>query len=57
MHNKHLVSIKYILTPLNYSETISITTGLNGAIINEGVDRYKALSSKHLEPITQGTKD
>ena len=54
MHNPHLAAIKYKLTALNYTGALSIASALDGTIINEGVDRYKTLNSKHLEPVEQG---
>ncbi len=54
MHNPHLAAITYKLTALNYSANISIASAIDGTIINEGVERYKSLNSKHLEPIEQG---
>ena len=57
MAQPHLVTLKYSITPLNYSEPISVRSGLNGAIINAGVERYRQLSSKHLEPILEGGQD
>ncbi|HOW31008.1 MAG TPA: HAD-IA family hydrolase, partial [Bacteroidales bacterium] len=53
MHNRHLAALRYTLIPLNYSDSITIKTGINGAIINAGVDRYKSLNQKHLKPIEQ----
>jgi len=57
MAQPHLAALKYSVTPLNYSERISIRSGLNGRVINAGVERYRQLSSKHLEPIVEGGKD
>ena len=57
MAQPHLAALKYSITPLNYSERISIRSGLNGRVINAGVERYRQLSSKHLEPIVEGGKD
>ncbi|MCK4532596.1 beta-phosphoglucomutase, partial [bacterium] len=57
MAQSHLVALKYSITPLNYSERISIRSGLNGAIINAGVARYHQLNSKHMEPILEGGQD
>ena len=54
MHNPHLAAIKYKLTALNYSGLLSIASALDGTIINEGVERYKSLESKHIEPVKQG---
>ncbi|MCD6347599.1 MAG: glycoside hydrolase family 65 protein, partial [Bacteroidales bacterium] len=54
MHNTHLVAIEYCLEALNYSGNISLRSQLDGAIINDGVDRYRSLNQKHLEVIDQG---
>ncbi len=54
MDNPHLASLKYYITPLNYSDKITIKTGIDGNIINAGVERYKQLNSRHLEPLSQG---
>jgi len=54
MANPHLAGIKYKLTPLNYEGQLSICSSLDGTIINEGVERYKSLNSKHLEAVEQG---
>ena len=53
MDDPHLGALLYSVTPLNYSGNIVIKTGLDGAIINDGVDRYRQLDQKHLEPVRQ----
>jgi len=57
MAQPHLAALRYTITPLNYSERITIRSGLNGRVINAGVERYRQLSSKHLEPIVEGGED
>ncbi|MCK4471613.1 MAG: glycoside hydrolase family 65 protein, partial [Anaerolineae bacterium] len=57
MAQPHLAALRYSITPLNYSERIFIRSGLDGSIINAGVERYRQLSSKHLEPVTEGGRD
>lgn len=52
MAEPHLAAIQYSLMPLNYSERITIRTSLNGALINSGVERYRQLNSKHLNPVS-----
>ena len=54
MANPHQAAIKYCITPLNYSGSLSISSKLDGTIKNEGVNRYKALNSQHLEAVDQG---
>lgn len=54
MAEHHLSFLKYSVKPLNYSGKITIKTGINGSIINDGVERYKSLNQVHLKPIEQG---
>lgn len=49
MANKHLAGIEYSVTPLNYSGQISIKTGIDGKIKNDGVERYRELNRQHLK--------
>jgi len=53
MDDPHLFAAKYSLTPQNYAGRISIRTGLDGDVINWGVERYRQLACAHLEPIFQ----
>ncbi len=57
MHNPNLAAIRYKLTPLNYSGNITIKTGIDGDIINDGVARYRELKQQHLEAVDQGVID
>ena len=57
MADAHLAGLQYSITPLNYSKKITIKSGLNGQIINAGVDRYKQLKSKHWQPLNAGGED
>lgn len=57
MQNLTLAALNYSITPLNYAGNIAIRSGLNGRLINEGVERYKSLSSKHLEPVKEGVEN
>ena len=54
MANMHLAAIKYRLTPLNYSGSMSFCSSLDGTHKNEGVKRYNSLNQQHLEPMEQG---
>jgi len=56
MADPHRSALHYSVKPLNYSGKITIKTGINGAIINDGVDRYKSLNQKHLKPAEQGAE-
>lgn len=54
MENMMLAALKYSLKPLNYSGRIEIKSGINGSVINAGVERYKTLNSKHLNILNEG---
>ena len=57
MANKYLAAIEYSITPLNYSGMVSIKTGIDANIINDGVARYRELNQKHLEKAKTGSKN
>jgi beta-phosphoglucomutase family hydrolase len=56
MADPHLSALRYSVKPLNYSGRITIKTGINGAIINDGVERYKTLNQHHLQSVDQGAE-
>jgi trehalose/maltose hydrolase-like predicted phosphorylase len=47
----HLAALETTIIPENWSGRIHVLSGLDGTVINAGVERYKQLNSKHLEPI------
>ncbi|EPR43877.1 beta-phosphoglucomutase family hydrolase [Desulfovibrio sp. X2] len=49
MADPHLCGLRYALTPLNWSEILTVRAGLDGNVQNEGVARYKELAGRHLE--------
>jgi beta-phosphoglucomutase family hydrolase len=49
MDEPHIAGIRYHITPVNYSGTITIRSGIDGGIINGGVERYKSLNQEHLQ--------
>lgn len=51
MHQPHLAMLRYTLTPLNYSGRIEFEYGLDGSVINGGVERYKSLNQRHLKAL------
>lgn len=57
MADPHLASLQYSITPLNYSSEITLCSGINGDVINNGVERYKQLNQQHLKHRQQGCKD
>ena len=57
MANMHLAALEATITPENWSGRIQVRSGLDGTVINAGVERYKQLNSKHLEPLETGAAD
>ncbi|MGA1824615.1 MAG: trehalose-phosphatase, partial [bacterium] len=51
MENRHLAAMESIFTAENWSGMLDVTSGLDGRVCNCGVDRYKELRNKHLEPL------
>lgn len=48
-------ALKYIITPENYNDYITVRTMLDGTVLNTGVERYRQLAHKHLAPHLLGT--
>jgi alpha,alpha-trehalase len=49
--NPHLAALETTLTAENWSGRLEIRSALNGRIVNAGVERYRMLNNKHLEPL------
>jgi len=54
MRAPHLAAIEWRLTPVNWSGCVRIISELDGTVTNQGVDRYRQLSSQHLELVESG---
>ena len=52
----HMAAMEWSLKPLNWEGEIEIRSGLDGAVINGNVARYRELSSKHLEVLGSGVE-
>lgn len=57
MEDPHLALMRFSLTPHNYYDNITIRSYLDGTVINNGVERYRSLSSNHLDARDQKIKD
>lgn len=55
MADPHYCALRCTITPENYSGKITVRSGIDGLILNQGVERYKQLNSKHLEPFAHGS--
>jgi beta-phosphoglucomutase family hydrolase len=54
MEHPHLAALRFRLDLMDTeSETITIKTGLEGNHINDGVERYRDLNQKHLQPVME----
>ncbi|GGK45662.1 glycoside hydrolase family 65 protein [Salinarimonas ramus] len=49
MHDPHVCALEVRLTPENWSGVLGIRAGIDGAVTNWGVTRYRALAGRHLE--------
>ncbi len=51
MAHPHLGAQELTLTAVNWSGEVEILSGLEGRMVNSGVERYRQLNGKHLEPL------
>ncbi|UGY92282.1 glycoside hydrolase family 65 protein [Streptomyces gobiensis] len=54
MGDPHLAALRTTFTAEDWSGTLEIESALDGAVANEGVERYRALAGKHLTHIHTG---
>ncbi len=57
MEHMHLAALETTVIPENWAGRIQVLSALDGTVINAGVERYKQLNSKHLEPTRSGAGD
>ena len=50
----HLAGLETTITPENWSGTVHVLSGIDGAVDNTLVDRYLPLDNHHLEPVGTG---
>lgn len=55
MSHPHCGAMRCRITPENYSGEITVRNGIDGQVTNANVERYRQLSSKHLEPTDIGS--
>jgi alpha,alpha-trehalase len=54
----HLAVLQTELTALNWSGSVEVLSALDGQVINDGVERYRGLEGRHLQPLgTEGVED
>ncbi len=54
MSDPHVCATRFSILPENYDGQITVRTGIDGLIMNAGVERYRQLNSKHLQPVAHG---
>ncbi|MFP3915309.1 MAG: glycoside hydrolase family 65 protein, partial [Actinomycetota bacterium] len=57
MDNPRLAALEATVTPLGWSGEITFETGLDGRVINDGVERYRRFASRHFDIVEQGHDD
>lgn len=57
MADRHQAGIRLELRAIDWEGALTVRAGLDGGVINAGVDRYKALASRHLETLETRTID
>lgn len=54
MADPHTAAIQWTLTPKNWNGWVIVRSALDGSVKNEGVERYKSLTSEHFNLIEKG---
>lgn len=57
MADRHLAALRYTILPESASPVLTIRSALEGRIKNDGIKRYRELSSKHLLPVAQKSEN
>lgn len=55
MDQMHLAAIQWELTPKDWSGEIVVHSAIDGSVINNGVERYSQLNSRHLKTLETGS--
>jgi alpha,alpha-trehalase len=57
MADPHLAALEVEITALDWSGPVTLESGLDGSVINDGVARYRQLASRHLETLAAREPD
>ncbi|QNK78563.1 beta-phosphoglucomutase family hydrolase [Winogradskyella sp. PAMC22761] len=57
MSNMHLGALELTLTAENWSEEVTVHSGIDGRIVNSGAKLYRKFNNKHLEPVVSDAFD
>ena len=53
MDHSHIAAEEIRITACNWQGSIIIKSALDGTVVNAGVDRYKDLNNRHLQPVEE----
>jgi alpha,alpha-trehalase len=56
MDDPHVAALQTTLEPVDWSGTLTVRAGLDGTVVNAGVERYRSLESRHLEVLETGDR-
>jgi trehalose/maltose hydrolase-like predicted phosphorylase len=54
MDDPHLAGLETTVMAENWSGPLEVRSALDGRVVNAGVERYRALDGRHLEPVETG---
>lgn len=57
MGHPHLAAHETRITAVNWAGPLRIRSALDGTVVNDCVERYRALEKRHLEPLRSGRED
>jgi alpha,alpha-trehalase len=57
MAYEHLAALETAIRPENWSGRVTVRSGLDGAVRNRGVERYRHLADRHLEVVRADAPD
>ena len=57
MEQSHLAGLETTITALDWSGRLRVRSGVDGAVENAGVERYRKLSSRHLTAVAAEPRD
>src|SRR5690606_36511281 len=55
MDDMHLAALELSITAENWSGALTVRSGIDGRVINDGAALYKAFANQHLEPVSCGS--
>ncbi|HSO08177.1 MAG TPA: glycosyl hydrolase family 65 protein [Pelomicrobium sp.] len=53
MRHMHFAAIELTITAEDWSGPLTVMSALDGRVVNDGVERYRGLANRHLEPLEQ----